>query len=761
MSSGNTETAANTATPIIPNLYASVPMVTGDSFRRLAKSMSPSDWMLEAGLYTDLDSLLKATARQKPRSRIGTHSLFATCLRKVPQYMAAEQQWADAEDEGSAKDVTTAIYNDLESFGSCLDGGWKPLRVIIRAHGIAILGDAIRDGAIRQVLARGLVMLCLQVSAFDEAEYLCDSLLDTLRPVAKPTIQSGSLFTGRTSISLQTLQDVSSHSNQWGFFYTRLSSLFETGVLPIEWISTQGMIMCWNRVIESITQQTGFAQEAETLLRTVIALSYHCTLAQLEDRAHSFRLRTIGLTDPRLSSQVVPYEPRHNDRLACKDQKTTLFDKAVTNTISDLVTVLLSVAVVLPEINASNTEVNLGSTPGILLALATDSCRHELVAYTSDDCEACTVSAPRACLPLLANELLMTSRYEEPGFGELCRSMASSNAKTAQKTRFADELMLFVCSVAHCSEQVGTRSSLHYMQWMLQSLLDRASGPLCTSPALCGMQGFALGAAFTFAEHTNKREHFDWALELEETINLDSVEASVRKQATKKEPVPDKRSKGFRWEEGICEWVAKTPAMALKKPIIGSLLNGSSLDEPTQLDTQGSQTLPMTPSLSQAKRCPGASKSSLLQHPMPSAASPSSTRRFVCVRIDDHRCTERGSHNKGGSRISTVKRKDCDRGTSLHAASAQSTALSSSDSENHAEELHIFRCLSAGQRSQRPKLRDVTNRCSGLARPPSFPMRQRARRQPPLSLKRSKRQKKWHGPGCMGSEIFSEDELAV
>lgn len=759
--------------PIVSSVSTTVQNCTRDSFRQLAKSVSPSDWMLEAGLYTDLDALLKATTGQRPRSTVGTRSLFATCLRKVPEYIAEEQHWADQEDKDSARDVTTAIYSDLELFGSCQDGGWKPLRVITRAHGIAILGDAIKDGSIRPALARGLVILCLQASAFEEAERLCDCLLNTLRPLAKPNNHLEGLFAVRTSIPLQTLRDVTSHSERWSFLYGRLRYMFETGIVPIEWVSDQDLIVCWNRVVESITQQDDYAREAEDLLRTIVALTYGCVLVQLDDCVHTLRLRIRANPDSlKMSSRADPCKPEHDDHLAREDYTTQQSDKAITNAISNLITVILSVALVLPEGGGSAATAYFSSTGRTLLALAIDSYRHQLVAYTSTGSELCFMSVTRSCLPLLANAIFSKSREGNPVSGELCQSLSSGYAKIARIVGLPDDLASFMCSVAHCCEQVGTRPSLQYMQSMLQSVLDLASSTFCSAPAQHSMQRLAIGAAFEFAEHTNKREHLDWALELEEGVDLNCVESNARGRAGVRVRLPERQANGFRWEEGICEWVAKTPALVKIKPSVCLLT-----DEPTPLDMEITQAHAMIASPLHPERCSEMTKSPARQHLVPSAGGQTPARHFLCVRIDDLRCRETGCHDDGGTRLSIVRRKDGNGGLNRHAASALLKCSVDIDGDDGMVELDARRRRSAPRRSTRPKLIDVTNHGgSGLVRHGvrpgfgkrpnfgkryGFGKRQRKRESSTLSLTPSRGQKGPEDPGCTGQENVSEDELAV
>ena len=496
---------------------------TRESFRRLAKTSSPSEWMLIDGLYSGLDALLKATARRRPLKSTGTRSLFATCLRKVPQYIAMEEHLAAEEDPESSTDISSAIYCDLEDYGCFQSGGWKPLREVVRAHGIAILGNAIADGTMSLPIARGLVILCLQASAIDEAVDLCDYLLKTMTPLAKPKSLFDRLFGSETSIALQTLYDISAQSERWAYYYRSINTLLQSGLIPIEWIATHGMIECCNRVTRSITQQDANVAEAEALLEATMSLV--CTESA-----------TGGLPS---------------------------INTGLTNTISNFITVLLSVDIVRHE---SGISVNPQSNKSISI-IAT------LASKTRQACTPATLRAllqggssaqvARICIPVLAEYLITGPRIQTYSIEMILEAIyTTSNTEIKQKT--IDVLASFICSTAQCCAQAGSRTAFDYIQDMVAKLALRRPATTSSIDVREPMADIALQAAFEFSEQTSQRAHLDWALEIEEATESllpSSRNTTIAGRTPKREP--SQPGAGFRWEEGICEWVARSPQSLL------------------------------------------------------------------------------------------------------------------------------------------------------------------------------------------------------
>jgi len=529
------------------------PALTREYFRRLAKSISPDEWMLDSGIYSGLDALLKATAKHTPRTVTGARSLFASCLRKVPEYIAEEQRWVDEEDEDDDTDISSTIYAELESLGSGESGGWKPLREIVRAHGVTIIKDAIRDGTIRPGTARALTVLCLQTSAHDEADSLLDSSLSTLQRLAKPVRLTDNLF--ETSICLRTLRDTTSPYRRWRFLHRSLNRLLLNGIVPVEWMSCQCMVDCWNHATGDITRQDKFATEAVDLVRTVISLSYQTADTLGGNGVHMHRLSSPA-------GRIPLRKPAYCDSIGdgcvvnfteLKTHEETKMSPEFTGTVSRLLAILLSINTMYLEDGGAVAPARHNFLQELLLTQAVDA--HHLETTTPS-----SAHSTRICLPLLAYVLMSAELTEDSVYEQLCATFFSRIGRLESGTTETGTLASFLCAITHCCEKNGGKTGFEYMQSIIQRLLHLSQHPACTRPALRSLNSLITEAAFDFAEQTTRQEHLDWALEVEEMVDLEFASATGQQQTMTPGRATQKKGAGFRWEDGICEWIAKTPA---------------------------------------------------------------------------------------------------------------------------------------------------------------------------------------------------------
>ena len=536
-----------------------------DSFRRLAKSITPTQWMLFDGLYSGLDRLLEATAKTNTSPRKGAASLFSMCLRKVPHYIIEEQALVVKEDPDYADDIPTAIYDDLESFGTTSTQGWKPLREVSRAHGILMLGNAIRNGTIAPSIARGLILLCLQAHAFPEAESLLSSTLSTMQPLGRPTFFLQHLFSSQTSIPLQTLKDVATQSGRWSFFFISLSMLLRNRIIPIEWIVCQDMESCLGEVVKAIVQGSSFAPDASELLRTIISISYQNYWKDYSSAVHSYRLgHHHGVYESNSSQTNSMQNPRVQGNSIALRQGEDKIPLATTNTILQLITIITSANNDNSEHEVSGTKTVPETTPSLcfLQSLVRDLLQyHEVAGSKTDATRHDQENIIRSCLPALAVVLLPISNLTLPKISNT--SPASQlklflNASTEQ--RIIDALGIFLCAIANCSSRMKLQPGFTYMQVLTARLLAVPASVIDTVTA----SRIAISAAFEFAENSSQKSHLDWALEMEDLINRDLATAiSPRTHGSRtasRNSTKTTTSVGFRWEEAIGEWVSKTPA---------------------------------------------------------------------------------------------------------------------------------------------------------------------------------------------------------
>ena len=549
-----------------------------DAFRRLARLIAPSQWILYDGLYSALDTLLKTTSRTNAQSKPGAPSLLSICFRKLPAYMAEEQAYVESEDLDSLEDVPSSIYSDLEFLTSANSGGWKPLREIVRAHGIFILCTAVEDGSLISSVARGLVILCLQNSAHFEAESLVKSMIKIVKTVPLPMNNHDRLFSPGTSSALQALWDISSRTGQHHLLFWSLASLLDSGVLPVQWISTQDMIDVWNRALRSIARNEVSALGAMALIRT--------TMRRLSCNAN---LDVQSLFQERSDS----WRQSHGRVVVCSEQlRTSSGDdskpSAAANIMINVLTVISS-AIYSRTLPGHEISMDDDQSQRLLRSLAIDSLQMVyMIERTDNTFPVSFVPAVGSHLPPLA--LLLCSRSERlealrlSSLEKLCSTLLPP-----QKDQDSNAFSGLLCSIADCcSHMTGLPSFI-----ILQRLIARLDSSIFRTsiPSQKWITQIALTTAFDFAEATSKQDHLDWALRIEEALGkpiTDSTErTSEETEAAHQIELGQKTT--FRWEDSISEWVACTPAVAITKARVSKVDAKPSLDAiPTDASAPGS-----------------------------------------------------------------------------------------------------------------------------------------------------------------------------
>ncbi|MCJ1485906.1 hypothetical protein MMC06_006081, partial [Schaereria dolodes] len=560
-----------------------------DSFRRLARSISPLNWMLIDGLYNGLDALLKGTGSSTPLTNGGARSLFSICLQNVPAYIAEEQYVYEEANPDGGVDIASGVYADLEEHGASQLMGWKPLQEIVRAHGIFMIINGIKDGLISVPIARGLVILCLQRQAYKAAECIIQTLLTTA---------------GQLPISLKTLNDFSRRSGWLGFEYRQLALLLRHGILPVEWISSTETVGCWNRVIQSITQNDAYSKDAMILLRTAVLPSNQNVDFVTENQIHILRLRLRA---------VLP-APKSRIRVGMQmsSQVTTVARDSVSerqpfsNTAASLLTVVL--ATTLAQSSKVRHECLEAPQPTISLIkrIALEAqLFFELTETSSKTNQQSPIQATCMSLALFADFLFDLFARDASAELPQCRTTWRSILTLSSDFEAADEHFgSFMCAVARCWELAVNKDGFTFLQNLVSRILciSRSKYGISEIKVQTLLNRIVLAAAFEFAEQTNKREHLDWALEVEEDIGHGPTHTN--RQTPGKTPARSshKTYNGYRWEDGISEWIAKTPAvLVLKNTTQRSLADSSSdtKDEAVQTATRTSSPVwvPQSPSL--------------------------------------------------------------------------------------------------------------------------------------------------------------------
>lgn len=531
------------------------------------------------GISSGLGCFLRATSECSTTVAYpsGTRSLLSTCLRRVPKYISDEELEFKADESDNAIGISSTIYNDLEAFGSSPRGGWKPLREVVRSHGINLLGAAINQGHITAPEARYFVNVCLRCRAFDEGERLIEYILDAANRTPTSPAPVISVF------DLVTLDHFARITFRYGFQYRQLTRLLRHGYLPCGWMSGNEMVPCWNRLIASLTKANNESIDAAILLRTALSMGYRVSgLPFAASKIHSIRLQAKGL----LCSDENSYIPNGQRTPTNAPTWNEALDQAFCATSLHLLTVLTTVEII-PSLT-SLLETTRSGKADVLQDLALDVLQDfEVNGFETNSGRASQLPRhhDRLYLPVLAAGMVLATagkKERKLNQGIYQHLDLLKCFKTSQE--FVDTAASFICTIVNCCGQAGSGDAFYYIQEIINLLTRRqifCLGSNFQSRRL--FEQIAVTAAVRFSQATSLPKHLSWALDLESTFHCVRI---GHERQTPIKPSERKPRNGFKWEEGICEWVAGTPCIPTPKP------KAPSITAPTILGRERGAILP-------------------------------------------------------------------------------------------------------------------------------------------------------------------------
>ncbi|KAL8719163.1 MAG: hypothetical protein Q9225_003803 [Loekoesia sp. 1 TL-2023] len=522
----------------------------------------PFRWKLTDGICKGVEALLKATEGMKARQS-GAKDLFSTCLRRIPDYIAQEELWCKAEDPESDIDVSATIYSDLESLSLSETVGWHPLRQVVRAHGIDMVGNAVREGLIGINTTRRIIALCIRLRAYDEAEHLLQRLCELTEPLQKHSTTSE-----KTRSILKILDDFVLASGRHRVRYRTLVRFLSSGRILLDWIARHDMIETWNKVVQSVTQQDEHAGPAAELLRLAVTMHHGLPGDDLATFVHAIRLRKCGLLR-RANEYVADLGYQTNwprgSWIATIDNERTSHDGKTATTISSLMTVLCAIGLLRSATKSTNANHLHMPRVTVLQDIAVDAQRMmELDANRMfrmrNDCVA---------VALLAGGLVQaTLCHSRQAFAESVPAFFDRLMNLDRDESAAEEGGSFLCAVADCCARGTSEDSFDHTQKIVQHIRRIAESlkAVSSSHEVCSRIGVA--AALEYADATKHPKHLHWALDVEQAVTGAHLNSARRTPAKTPLRGQVQMRNGYRWEAGICEWVAKTPASAIPRPQI-------------------------------------------------------------------------------------------------------------------------------------------------------------------------------------------------
>jgi hypothetical protein len=509
------------------------------------------------GLLEAYANILQATGTNTKRK--GARSLMDACLRKLPAYIELEEHFAqldkldEEDDRDEDRDIAREVYEHLEAqFEQQSGHGWRPFKQVVRAHGTSLLCNAISDSVLGLESLSYLVNHCLIVSAWDEAEQLASAYVGLLEPLSMPINTRADLFDEKKQPYLSVVKRFVDRTGRHRFLYSLLDHMVALELLPLEWLATACMRPVWDRLVRTISEND------HRTIEPCIRFLETCSLAGM------------GLPDDRLlndegagpiSRRIVPSV---NDDLR----------QALNTTYSSLVTVLCSIALV-----NNNREDVAGKVVGqrvmwtldaITIALTTREDIDNALRLLRPDPEDLQIFTQRALWAISASFLVhLESCSKDENMipldsATLVRSLNrvagqySSNGANISATLAT--IPALISSTARGTGRIWKDDGFDQMQRIVQALLSVSGHRL--PHKLWTLKRIALESTMEFAKGTSDPQHVRYSQEIENKLRTSGRLVIA--------PSPQKDDSavttgGFRWEEGIGEWVACTPFVKQQK----------------------------------------------------------------------------------------------------------------------------------------------------------------------------------------------------
>jgi hypothetical protein len=551
-------------TPLVARISSqlqSSPHVQNSPLKKYGKNRGPLqvniDWTqmpgdlrkLVQGISEAYANVLQATTDGDEKSWKGTRSLMGACLRRLPAYIELEEHFAkldrEEDDEDEERDVSGEIYEHLQDqFEHHPGQGWRPFKQVLRAHTTTLLCDAVTDEIIGLDSVSMLVTHCVRVFAWDEAERLLLAYLPLLEPLSIPNNIKADLFDAQRSPFLHAIKSFVDHTGRHRLLLDLLEHMIAHELLPLEWLATEGMRPLWDRLVRSTSNND------------------QRTIAHAVRFFETVTMAGMGLPDERLLADEMTgarrFVPSSREELRL----------ALNTTYSSLLTVLCSIALVNNGRNDDNGREIAGRVTWMLDAVVIATLRRNdirsefklLDAHTEDG----QLFLQRAIWPVFASFLVhldsssvdkSTVALQLPelihGVNWLATQYSSDGINTAS---ILGGLPAFISSIARGTGRIWKDDGFEQLQRLVQALMSLSGYRL--PHRLWTLKRMALESAMEFAQDTGMGEHSTYAREIEMKMRTQGQLIIV--------PSPHKNDSpsangGFRWEEGIGEWVACTP----------------------------------------------------------------------------------------------------------------------------------------------------------------------------------------------------------
>lgn len=498
---------------------------------------------------------LDTTKDEETKNEDGARSLLAMCQRRIPDCIIEEQSLYDRqkEDEGNIQ-VASQLCSELEDVFST-GTGWKPLRAIVRSHGIRQICNAIDIEHLTPVTAASLAYYCAALGHFDAYELFSESLLFVAMHDNRSSSEQVAL-PNRERLFKDWLQNSSLHSpvkaekvmiHNLQVVERALSN--KEHPLPLHLLSLDTSLV--RSSISLLTSGGPSSHLGATFLHAFILRSLDVSSGLLNSTGNS----PLSIGELRGLKRIPPGKEQQNTLWTTEGvqsmPQSTVKSRSVYTTAKSILTILTSTA--LSRHNGKDADDRiLHLTFNLVTRLMMNVELQKELSCARD-------SLPQidavAIYIWLTNFLL--PGLEERDFQNTGSSTLSSFEEllgyTSSKSEILDRGTGFLLDIVSCCGRVERNDGylvLKHSTDKLRSFRESSYPRLCLT-----LQDIAVGAAISFAQRYKRIEYYEWASEIQREFSASIQQGSLQLEV----PHLAKDWKPYIWDESIEEWIAETP----------------------------------------------------------------------------------------------------------------------------------------------------------------------------------------------------------
>jgi hypothetical protein len=566
----------------LPNIPKKVYLAEGEDEEAVASNV--------VKLFIDILNSTKESVDTEEQKRSsptqGTRSLWATCCAKFGIAIGEAEMDPDPEEDGLL-DAGAEYYGMAEDLDLPVrkPGGQLHLRLIVRAHATHVMVSAVKEGLVTFNVLQQFIpyMLRKDSSIALEGELLLTKSLANMTSkthgLTCPSKHRNMFYTHIVN-SVVTQVACADEVHRLAIAFRQYDSLLRHPEFPVEWLATRALLPTWRDVFRTLLDSKSLReiQDAYKLLLNTISVAVGLRPSSaaankvLVEVPADFAAGDRCFKCPRAASGT--FLVNNFLRLGANDGKSSksqLAD-ALSTTLSSMSTMLSSFSIAhhanpvdLVNINA---QVILSALNMLSAEIASYHAQNFLSTNTTDTKHAKVMA--RRSISILAATMLprLTGCQLANGSGfvsvdKLVQLMKKLDAGTrngaADLATILDCLPELICSIARGVSQILNVDPFDIFRNIVHSLASPNIVEQKISPSTAlFLKQLAFSSAHLFAEVSKDRAHYSLIDELEKEIGQ-SEHFDVSNTPFRSSTKAQTESRGFKWEEGICEWVLASP----------------------------------------------------------------------------------------------------------------------------------------------------------------------------------------------------------